>query len=69
MTVTRKPTTVTDLASAEQYFQGAIIDENGREIPITRAMITEACKTLEALRIEHSFRQQRTDAKSNQRFS
>jgi hypothetical protein len=32
---------------AEAGFQGAIIDDQGREIPITEAMIQRACRVLE----------------------
>lgn len=69
MTVTRKQVRLKDSTAAEHYFQGAIVDENGREIPITREMITEACETLEAQRIRHSFSQKRSDAQSSKRFS
>ncbi len=69
MTVTRKHTILENPEVAEEYFQGAVIDENGREIPITRDMISEACETLEARRIKNSFRQKRTDSESNKRFS
>ena len=31
----------------DAIFQGAMIDENGRETPITEAMIQRACKLLE----------------------
>lgn len=69
MTLTRKRTSLNNSESVEQYFQGAMIDENGREIPITRDMITEACESLEARRIRHSFCQKGTDTESKQRFS
>tara|TARA_R100000687_G_C6404731_1_gene143579 strand:+ start:626 stop:835 length:210 start_codon:yes stop_codon:yes gene_type:complete len=69
MTVTRKQVQLKDSTALESYFQGAIVDENGREIPITRDMITEACDTLEAQRIRHSFSQKRVDSESNKRFS
>lgn len=32
-----------------RYFQGAVIDDSGREIPITDAMIQDACEQLEYL--------------------
>lgn len=32
----------------EADFHGAVIDEQGREIPITEAMIQRACEVLEA---------------------
>ena len=32
---------------AETGFHGAVIDEQGREIPITEAMIQRACQVLE----------------------
>ncbi|MFT5577040.1 MAG: bifunctional DNase/RNase [Bermanella sp.] len=69
MTLTRKQTSLIDGDNTEQHFQGAIIDENGREIPITHDMIAEACDTLEARRIKHLFIQKRSDAESNKRFS
>lgn len=30
-----------------EYFQGAVVDEDGRERPITPKMIQEACRRLE----------------------
>ena len=33
--------------AANTIFQGAVIDNNGREIPITEQMILDACKALE----------------------
>ncbi len=47
MNVMQKRTQANTEADMESLFQGAIIDENGREIPITREMITEACHELE----------------------
>lgn len=69
MTVMRKQVQLKDGETVEHYFQGAMVDENGREIPITREMITDACATLEARRIRNSFRQKRSDAESSKHFS
>lgn len=69
MTVTRKQIILEDGEAAEQHFQGAIIDENGREIPITSDMIAGACEALESRRIKNSFTQKRSDSESNKRLS
>lgn len=47
MNVMHKRTQEQADAAIENPFQGAIIDEDGREIPITREMIKEACHELE----------------------
>ncbi len=69
MTVTRKQIILKDGKAAEQHFQGAVIDENGREIPITSDMIVEACEALESQPDEKSFTQKRSDSESNNRLS
>ena len=47
MTVLRKRPADTRREALERHFQGAVIDENGREIPITRDMIKRACRALD----------------------
>lgn len=60
MNVMHKRTALKTEAAIENYFQGAIIDDEGREIPITREMIKEACEELESSRqhnaLDHSQR-------------
>lgn len=50
MTAMQKRLVRENLDSAKDYFQGAMIDEHGREIPITRDMIQRACERLEESR-------------------
>ena len=69
MTVMRKQLQLKDSKAVEHYFQGAIVDEYGREIPITRDMITQACETLEAHRTRHSVDQKRVNSESSKHFS
>lgn len=49
MTMTRIDPRLEEMSQERlvEYFQGAVIDENGREHPITREMIQEACRRLE----------------------
>ena len=47
MNVMQKRTQGNTEVEMENLLQGAIIDEDGREIPITREMIKEACNELE----------------------
>lgn len=42
-----KPAKEERFMKAEADFHGAVVDEQGREIPITEAMIQHACKVLE----------------------
>lgn len=48
--------------AVERYFQGSVIDEQGREIPITREMIERAC-----YKIDQQLHQVETERR--QRFS
>ncbi len=50
MTATQKRIVPKNAASTKDYFQGAVLDENGREIPITRDMKQDACQQLEESR-------------------
>lgn len=50
MTAMQKQREPKTLEAVEEYFQGAMIDEQGREIPITRDMIQRACQGLEESR-------------------
>lgn len=47
MTLLQKQPALKSREAIERHFQGAVIDENGHEVPITRDMIRQACHALE----------------------
>lgn len=48
MTLLQKQSALTSREAIERHFQGAVIDEDGSEVPITRDMIRQACHALES---------------------
>lgn len=59
MTLLQKQSALTSREAIERHFQGAVIDEHGREVPITRDMIEQACHALENVPTESSVRGER----------
>ena len=69
MTAMPKQLVPGNLESAKDYFQGAMIDEQGRETPITRDMIQRACQRLEESREHQDLRYTVEKAQRRQSYS